>query len=529
MKRETHSSKQLLLHGMGYLLIAVLICIANQQPAFAQGIDLFDRMTTKAKELAAETYQKPDIQVPEELANMTYQQYRSIRFRPEASLWRGDSPFEIQLFPPGFLYKEPVTIAIAEDQQSRPKEFDFDPALFNFDNEAKSLAKVKARHLGYAGFRIHFPLNSSSYKDEFLVFQGASYFRLIGAGHRYGLSARGLAINTATLGAEEFPVFREFWLVKPQAQERRLTIYALLDSPSISGAYRFEVSPDQPTSMVVEARLFPRVEIHKLGIAPLTSMFFFGENKTHNPDDFRPEVHDSDGLLIQTRQPEWIWRPLINPQQLQATSQVIQNPVGFGLVQRDRQFSHYEDNEAHYEKRPSLWVEPLDDWGKGRIELVEIPSGMETNDNIVAYWVSATPVRAGQPIHIRYKLSCFDALLPQQVLGHVVQTRIGWGAVPGMENPPPRSTRQFIVDFSGGPLTQLPASLPVEADFSATNGRAKDIHAVKLEDGKTWRVAFKLEPDNQIPVDMRLILKVHNQPLTEVWNYLWQPGEESQH
>ena len=528
MKRRLLSFPQLFFRNIGYLLLATLLCCVCLQTASAKEIDLFDRMTLKAKKLAAEAYQKPEVDMPEELATMTYQQYRSIRFRPEASLWHGESQFEVQLFPPGFLYNEPVTIAIVDGPDSRPKELDFTPSLFNFDNDSEPLSKVKARHLGYAGFRAHYPLNSSTYKDEFLVFQGASYFRLIGAGHRYGLSARGLAVNTATLGAEEFPVFREFWLVKPGAEDRHLIIYALLDSPSISGAYRFDISPDQPTSMVVEARLFPRVEIHKLGIAPLTSMFFYGENKTHNPDDFRPEVHDSDGLLIQTQQPEWIWRPLTNPGQLQATSQVIPNPVGFGLVQRDRHFAHYEDNEARYEKRPSLWVEPLNDWGKGRIELVEIPSNMETNDNIVAYWVSATPVRADTPIHVRYKLSCFDDLLPQQVLGHVVQTRIGWGAVPGMDAPPPRSTRQFVVDFTGLQLAQLPADQPLKADFSAANGIAKDLHVVKLDDGKTWRVSFKLEPDNQVPVDMRLMLKLHNQPLTEVWNYLWLPGEAPQ-
>ncbi len=528
MRRETYLLKQVVWHNLGYLVIAVILCLVSQQQAVAQEMDLFERMTTKAKKMAAQAYQQPEIDMPKELAEMTYQQYRSIRFRPEASLWRGESQFEVQLFPPGFLYQEPVTIAIVDEPGSRPEAFDFTPSLFSFDNEAESLSKVKARHLGYAGFRVHYPLNSSDYKDEFLVFQGASYFRLVGAGHRYGLSARGLAVNTATLGAEEFPVFREFWLVKPGAEDRQLTIYALLDSPSISGAYRFEISPDQPTSMVVEARLFPRVEIHKLGIAPLTSMFFFAENKTHNPDDFRPEVHDSDGLLIQTRRPEWIWRPLTNPGQVQATSQVIPSPVGFGLVQRDRQFAHYEDNEARYEKRPSLWVEPLNDWGKGRIELVEIPSDMETNDNIVAYWVSATPVRAGTPVHVRYKLSCFDGLLPQQVLGHVAQTRIGWGAVPGMDTPPPRSTRQFIVDFTGVQLAQLPADQPLKADFSAANGVAKDLHVFKLDDGKTWRVAFKLEPDNLLPVDMRLMLKLYNQPLTEVWNYLWHPGKTPQ-
>ena len=338
--------------ALSCLLITILLCLVSQQSASAQDIDLFERMASKAQELAAKAYQKPEVKMPKELAEMTYQQYRSIRFRPEASLWRGDSPFEVPLFPPGFLYKEPVTIAIVDEQASRPKEFDFNPFLFRFDSEAEPLAKITARHLGYAGFRIHCPLNSSAYKDEFLVFQGASYFRLIGAGHLCGLSARGLAVNTATLGSEEFPVFREFWLVKPQAADQHLTIYVLLDSPSISGAYRFDVAPKNPTSMVVEARLFPRVEIHKLGIAPLTSMFFFGENKTHNPDDFRPEVHDSDGLLIQTRQPEWIWRPLVNQKQLQATSQVIQNPVGFGLVQRDRRFSHYEDNESALRKAP---------------------------------------------------------------------------------------------------------------------------------------------------------------------------------
>ena len=74
----------------------------------------------------------------------------------------------------------------------------------------------------------------------------------------FGLSARGLAIDTAESWGEEFPWFREFWLVTPAPNAKELTIYALLDSPRVTGAYRFAVEPGEQTRVDVECRLFLR-------------------------------------------------------------------------------------------------------------------------------------------------------------------------------------------------------------------------------------------------------------------------------
>jgi glucans biosynthesis protein len=495
--------------------------LADPRVADEEPNALFNAIEARAKSLAQSDFKPVETNIPDELANMTYDQYRSIHFRPEASLWRGESLFEIQLFHPGFLYREPVVLHMASSEGDPSLKFKQD--FFNYVGQAEALAGKAPENIGFAGFRVHYPLNTNEYKDEFLVFQGASYFRLVGPGQVYGLSARGLAIDTAESSGEEFPVFREFWLLKPEPTQTRLVLYALLDSPSVTGAYRFEVTPGAPTEMAVEARLFARKDIKKLGIAPLTSMFHHGENTTRFVDDFRPEVHDSDGLLVAAANGEWIWRPLSNHRALRVSSLADENPRGFGLLQRDRDFNHYLDMEADYELRPSLWVMPQGDWGKGRVELVEIPTDSEVNDNIVAYWVPEKALKAGESRQFSYRLRSFDQHLAEQGGARVLRTRIGWGAVPGQSNPPPHSKRQFVIDFRGGELENLSADVPLEAELQKNSGTITDLMVMRLPDQKTWRVSFKLEPEGNNLVDMRMFIKLRDQRLTEVWSYVWYP------
>jgi periplasmic glucans biosynthesis protein len=517
------------------LSIASLLC-ANltqaqthaQPPALAPAAatdiaqpELFDAIASRAKLLAKRDYKPIQANIPEALAKMDYDQYRSIRFRPEASIWHNESLFELQLFHPGFLYHEPITLHMATEG---PDDFvQFKQEYFNYDGPAAPLAGVAPDNIGFAGFRIHYPLNSNDYKDEFIVFQGASYFRMVGPGLAYGLSARGLAIDTAESKGEEFPVFREFWMVKPGPTDTRMVMYALLDSPSITGAYRFEIMPGAPTEMAVEARLFARKDIQKVGIAPLTSMYMWGENHTRFVDDFRPEVHDSDGLLMAASNGEWIWRPISNHRQLRVSSMSDENPRGFGLLQRDRDFDHYMDMEARYEKRPSMWITPEGNWGRGRAELVEIPSDSETNDNIVAYWVPAEPMKAGSNATFKYRLRSFDDHLPENVGAKVIRTRIGWGANPGQANPPPLSKRKFVIDFRGGELDNLSTDSPLIAEIQKSAGTISELAVRQLPDGRTWRASFKLEPEGDKVADMRLYLKLRDQRLSEVWSYVWYP------
>ena len=511
---------------LGLTCFAFCATALAQTPA-TQGTDigqsqLFDAISSRAKLLAKRDYTPLETNIPEALAKMDYDQYRSIRFRPESSIWHNESLFELQLFHPGFLYREPVMLHMATTE-STESYVQFKQEFFNYDGPAAPLAGVAPNNIGFAGFRIHYPLNSNEYKDEFVVFQGASYFRMVGPGLSYGLSARGLAVDTAESKGEEFPVFREFWLIKPGPTDTRMVMYALLDSPSITGAYRFEILPGAPTEMLVEARLFARKDILKVGIAPLTSMYMWGENHTRYVDDFRPEVHDSDGLLMAASNGEWIWRPISNHRGLRVSSMLDENPRGFGLLQRDRDFDHYMDMEARYEKRPSMWIMPEGNWGKGRAELVEIPSDSETNDNIVAYWVPQKSMKAGSSATYKYRLRSFDDHLPENVGAKVIRTRMGWGANPGQANPPPLSKRKFVIDFRGGELDNLSPDSPLVADLQKSSGAISELTVRQLPDGRTWRASFKLEPDGNKVADMRLYLKLRDQRLSEVWSYVWYP------
>jgi hypothetical protein len=299
-------------------------------PAPPQNPFGFDEVRAKAKALAAKPYEEQDASLPDELKNLSYDQYRDVRFKPDAPLWRNDDvPFQVQFNHRGFLYQKKVDINAIVDGRALPIRYS--PDLFDFGKN--TFPQPLPADLGFAGFRLHYPLKRPDYYDEFAVFLGASYFRAIGAREHYGLSARGLAIDTGLPKKEEFPSFREFWIKKPQPTDSQLVVFALLDSQSVTGAYRFVIHPGLQTTMEVTADLFIRQTVDKFGVAPLTSMFFHGENGPKNVDDFREEAHDSDGLLIQAGG-EWIWRPLENPSRLQLSSYHAVNPRGFDLLQR---------------------------------------------------------------------------------------------------------------------------------------------------------------------------------------------------
>ncbi len=490
---------------------------------------LFDVISARAKQLAATEYVPAKEIAIDALQSINYQDYRAIRFRQEQAIWKDESLYEVQLFHPGFLYKNPVTINTVNND-AHVKSVPFKTDFYRYDATAAPLEQAITTalgdtQLGHAGFRVHFPLNNNQYKDEVAVFQGASYFRLVGPDQVYGISARGLAIDTALSSGEEFPVFKEFWLVKPQPDDTHIVIYALLDSPSVTGAYRFEISPSTNTEMTTKMQIFAREDVKKLGIAPLTSMFYHGENSTKFFDDYRPEVHDSDGLLMQSDDNKWVWRALNNPQQLSVTSFSYTNPKGFGLAQRDRSFNNYLDTEAHYHARPSFWVQPIGEWGKGHVELVEIPTDTETNDNIVSYWVPEQALKAGDSMSFDYSLITFNAALAQQDKARVLRTRIGSAALPGEQNPPPKSHRQFTVDFTGENINQLSAELVLQADLTLSSGTVSDKTVQQLPNNQGWRVAFKIAPEGDKPADMRLSLKLRDKEISEVWSYVWYPND----
>ncbi|MEO7116079.1 MAG: glucan biosynthesis protein G [Caldimonas sp.] len=492
------------------LLIAV-VALAAMPLAWGFG---FDDVASRASSLAAKAYQAPVNNMPAALRDLDYDAYRDIRFRPEKALWRAEKlPFELMFFHQGRTVPEPVRINVIEPSGNR--EVPFDPALFNYGKNKFDPSSL--RGLGYNGFRVHYAINKPGYKDEVLVFQGASYFRAVGKGQSYGLSARGLAVDTATAEGEEFPRFVEFWIERPRRGATSLTIYALLDSKRIAGAYRFVLTPGIETVISVTARLFARDKIAKIGLAPLTSMYDFGENQPGR-DDYRPEVHDSDGLSIESGDGEWLWRPLVNPRRLLVTSFAQTNPLGFGLMQRDRSPASYEDPEARYERRPSAWVEPVGHWGAGRVELVQIPTPDETNDNIVASWIPQVAPQPGKAFDFAYRIHWQGTGTPPAGKGWVVQTRRGRGFVAKRVD----GEINYVVDFDGPTLRSLAPTSDVEpVIWVDANAEVQERNLFKNPVSGAWRMTVRFKrKDASKPVELRAYLKRQKTILTETWSYI---------
>ncbi len=467
---------------------------------------------------AREAFEAPENVLPEVLANLTYDQHRAIRFRPDRAPWKSEGlEYQIQAFHPGWLFDHPVDLFEVIDGTVVPLAFT--GADFEYGKPLNPETFKNVTLPGVAGFRLHYPLNKPDYFDELIVFLGASYFRSLGKGNVYGLSARGLAVNTAVGREEEFPRFSRFYLQRPEPGQQELTIWAELDSPSVTGAFEFVINPDVNTQVLVDARLFLRQDVERLGIAPLTSMYLFGENDRTGFDDYRPEVHDSDALLILRENGERLWRPLSNPGKLGLSFFGESNPKGFGLLQRDRRFSSYEDTEAHYHKRPSLWIEPLSDWGKGNIMLAEIPSDKEINDNIAAFWIPDGAAEAGAEFRFTYRMTWGAEPEPGTDKAIVVGTRSGHGGTAASDVN--TAERKFVVEFSGEQLGQIGADDPVVPDLTVQNGTIRTQLLQKLEGG-SWRFIFDVERENgTTPVEMTLLLRLKDQALTERWIYQW--------
>lgn len=462
-----------------------------------------------ARQLASRPYKARDTRMPQALAEMKYDAYRAIRFVPDRALWRGQKlPFEAEFFHRGSLYRDRVDVLEVADGRSRA--IAYSPGLFTQADQPMP----DRGDLGFAGFRLHAPINRLNYYDEVCAFLGASYFRAVARHQVYGLSARGLALKTADQGGEEFPGFVAFWLERPEPQAASIVLHALLDSVSAAASFRFAIRPGETTVFDVEMALYPRGDLEQPGIAPLTSMFYFAANDRDGIDDFRPAVHDSDGLAISTGGGERLWRPLANPKNLQVSTFGDSNPRGFGLLQRERRFAGFQDLEARYEKRPSLWVEPIGDWGEGEVFLVEIPTQGEIHDNIVAFWRPRGTLRAGTEYRFNYRLHWCARPPDRGELATVAATRIGGGWQ--------KDHRLVVLDFAGEDLKNLPRGAGVAPEIAAGKGRIQNPVVQPNPETGGHRLSFEM-PAAREPVELRARLMGDKGPLTETWLYRWTP------
>lgn len=459
-----------------------------------------------ARALSEQPHRPRNEPLPSFLAELDYDGYRQLRFDRRQALWSdSELPFQMQPHPRGFLFKDRVDLfevacGVAVRLRYRSEQFSLD---------GKPLPEV-AGELGFAGFKLLCPLNRADHFDELCSFLGASYFRALSRGHVYGLSARGLAIGTADPAGEEFPAFTAFWIERPRPGDRDAVVHALLESASLTGAYRFAITPGETTTMAVTATLFPRRNVPRVGIAPATSMFFFAPQDRRGVNDWRNAVHDSDGLILRTGHGEQLWRPLANPAELQVSGFQDDNPQGFGLMQRARAYPDYNDLEAAYHRRPGLWVEPLDPWGRGEVMLVEIPTRSEIHDNIAAAWAPRGGLRAGVPMSLRYRLHWPGADPGDARLLRFVATRIG-----GSDR---NRTLRVVLDTS--PLSTVDAVLPEVELWSGAGIVANAVVQPNPETGGL-RLAFELRPDGARLVELRARLTRAGKPVSESWVWRW--------
>jgi periplasmic glucans biosynthesis protein len=493
-----------------------LFALAAGGLAHASAFD-FDTVAREAQALAAKPWRKaPPLDAQRQ--KLGYDDFRRIRFRPEHATWRGQNlPFQLQFFTTGNGLNRALRLHEVVNGQAQPlvvkhAAFDYDGLL---NEPAQGAAPI-------AGWRFTHPLNSPDKQDEVASFIGASYFRALGQAQRYGLSARSVAVDATGGSAEEFPELVAYWFERPAANARELVVYALLDGPRITGAYRFAITPGANTVVDVRARLFLRAPVTLLGIAPLSSMFLHGENQPSPNGDFRPEVHDSDGLQVHTAEGEWIWRPLTNPRGAFVTSFGLTSPKGFGLMQRDRQFASYEDIEARYEARPSAWVEPIGAWGPGRVELLAFNTRDETHDNVAAYWVPAALPAPGQPIDLAWRVHWQGSVQQTPPGAWAAHTRSGYGYA---SQPQARERRKLVIDFVGGPTLPAEQAEAVQAVASASsNARVVRVHAYPNPVRGGWRATLEFDRlDPKQAVELRVFLRQGSNTLSETWSYALSP------
>lgn len=475
-----------------------------------------------ARALAAKPYQSPPRPEPGIVARIDYDAHGKLRFRKQFSLYR-EGAYPVSFQHVGMFFPKTVRMHAVDGPTAR--EVLYDPAYFTIDEDhvASGLGQEPS---AFAGFWVHDPLSAGDLDkvEPWATFLGASYFRGVGELGQVGLSARGIALAPGAPGPEEFPDFVAYWFEPAARAEDPVTVYALLDGPSVAGSYRFLLRRTTGVVMDVEAAVHPRRSIERLGLAPLTSMYWFSETARTTMVDWRPEVHDSDGLALWTGTGERIWRPLNNPPQVMISSFLDTNPRGFGLSQRDRDFDNYLDG-VKYEKRPSAWVEPLGEWGPGSVQLVEIPTDDEIHDNICAMWVPDAPHGAGTHIELAYRLHWLaDEPYPGE-LGRCVATRLGRGGQPGQ--PRPQRVRKFMVEFLGGPLATLPFGRLPEAVLTTSRGSFSYVftEAVPNDVPGHWRAQFDLTVDGSEPVDIRCYLRDGDTVLTETWLYQYHPTQ----
>jgi len=447
-----------------------------------------------ARAMSKQPMRRTPIELPENLQNLTYEQYAQIRRLPDSNIWaNAQTGYAIEPLHRGFIFTAPMQIF------------------------GKNTAPTEKRDLGFAGFRIL--QTGSDGTREAAIFYSAGFYQTIARGQIPGVAARGLSIRTSETKAEEFPNFVATWIERPVLAANLITVHAILDSESIVGAYRFTIRPGEMTIIDTECTIFPRVAVDHYGLATMQGTYLYGPIDRRRGDDVRPGVYDISGLSMLSGKGEWIWRPASNRQTLQVSAFVDENPRGFGLLQRDRDFDAFMDDDQHWERRPSLWIEPIGDWGPGFVTLLEIPAEAQTNQNIVAYWRSRNSLAPGAEPSFAYRQ--YWCWTPPERPPFAIAVRSRSGRSPG--TPANARRRRFQIEFTGDILGDEKASPNVTPQATAATGSIVAVRQVLARDEKASRVTLDVDAGNEQACELRLLLESNGKPVSETWLFRWTP------
>ncbi|MCW2284963.1 glucans biosynthesis protein [Rhodoblastus acidophilus] len=461
-----------------------------------------------ARGLAAKPFSAPDADLPGPLSGLSYEAYVAIHAKPEGMIWANDpGGFVLEPLHRGFVFTTPMQINLVEDGLSRRLSYDAGQFVFGGVNMS-----APPTNLDFSGFRA-FHRGDDGALSEIAIFQGASFFRSLAPGQNFGVTARGLSLRAGDPRGEEFPFFRAIWIEKPTRAGNVLVVHALLDSESVTGAYRFTLHPGDATIIDTECTLFPRVDIDNVGLATMSATSLFTPLERRGADDVRGAAAEVTGLQMATGAGEWVFRPVSNRSKLQISEFVDQNPKGFGFLQRMRSFNAFNDDVQHWERRPSLWIEPIGDWGPGSVELLEIPSDAEPAQNIIAFWRVKKGLAKGQSAEFAYRqFWCWSPpISPPNAT--VIGSRGGRGGAP--------KQRRFQVDFEADFLGDPAKAAEIKANLTANPGKISWVRLFPAPEQKRLRVLFDLDPNGETACELRLTLEAQGAPVSETWLYRW--------
>jgi periplasmic glucans biosynthesis protein len=499
--------------GIGLATSVAAPCLAEDSLlSFALGEPSpFDAnmVTAAARALSKQPFKPAPDNLPDAFRNLGYEQYAAIRQRPGTAIWAAQATgFAVEPLHRGFIFSNPMELNLVFDGKAR--RVIYDPALFDFGPLA---VPKNTGDIGFSGFRVLAQRQENV--SELAIFQGASFFRAVAPGQTLGTMARAMSIKTADPRGEEFPAFRAVWIERPTLAAGALVIHALIDSESVTGAYRFTLRPGEATIIDTECALFARAAVDNFGLATMSATHLSGPVDERHTDDLRPSVSEVSGLQMLTGKGEWLWRPVSNRDTLQISTFVDENPRGFGFLQRDRNFDHYQDDDQHFETRPSLWIEPIGDWSAGGVQLIEIPSDSELNDNIISFWKPKQPLAAGSENFFAYRQFWCWSPPEQPPLAIAAQSRSGRGSSP--------KRRRFVVEFAGDTLGLPQNAAAMKPNLTVSQGSITALRTYTVAAKKSCRISFELDFGGQASSELRLVIEAAGTPISETWLYRWTP------